>query len=250
MCQRVNRTWKDTVVGSIKLQRFLFLAAEKDLGVVAIMAPTPMPTELRVMTYIQRDDQKAQDSETHGQLIVPNPLIFFNADLHNRGAALQASNISYADLLAHSRLPFHNIDLLVGLFSGSLSHSACLDMFLTQPPVCEVSVELNIVNCDHCQGKETCCFALANVKNPKGLRVKDIFAAARSFHFRQPTHKEDREQEDVTSISVGFQAVAEGTKDGVLLVTAEDMRSAKAEALEVKVGTVDVVQVDVVEDDQ
>lgn len=229
LCQRVNRTFKDTVVGSIKLQRFLFLEPEKGVGVVALMTRTPS-AELEVSGYIQRDNSETQDEETYCQPVVPNPLLFYNADLHNRGICLELGSTSGADLLAHSALPFHNSDLLGGLFSGVLSQSACLEMFLTQPPLCEVSVELNIRECTDCHRTETCCFGLPNVKNSKGLIVRDIFAAARAFHYSHPALPGEEEQDEVTSISIGFEAVVPGSKNGVLLLTAEDMRLAKLEA--------------------
>lgn len=231
MCQRVNLTWRDTVVGSVKLQRYLFLAADKDLGVVAPMAHAHPSTDLILAKYVQLDSPEAGHGETHCQLVVPNPLLFFNTDLHNRGSSIRSPDSSYADLLAHGFLPFHNIDLLEGLFSGSLSHSKCLEISLTQPPACEISVELNILECNDCEGKDSCCFARTGVRNPKWSRVRDVFAAARSFHYKQRQLPGEEEREEITSISICFNAVEHGSRKVLLLLHAEDMRLAQAEAL-------------------
>lgn len=231
----MNRTWRVAIVGSVKLQRKLFLAPEKDIEVVALMHRPPPWKQLLLAKYVERDNTKAEESRTICLPVVLNPLLFFNSDVHNQGRSLSSPSAAYADLLAHSRLPYHNIGLLLGLCSGSLSHSACLEMFLTQPPVCEVRVELNILKCldCDCETKKHCCFILRRIKNSKGLRVRDIFAAARSFHIHFPCRKGDA-LEEVTSISIAFKAVAHGSYGGVLLLTAEDMRLARAEALNAK----------------
>lgn len=234
MCQGVNRTWRNTIVGSINLQRYLFLAAEQDPGVVALMKSTPLSTKLILSKYVPRDSREGEDYDTHCQLVVPNPLIFFNTDYHNRSYSILVCPPyrSYTDLLAHGRLPSHNIDLLVDLFSGSRSDSACLEMFLTQPPVCEIGVDLNIHICNRCQLVDSCCYILSSIKNSKGLRVRDVFSAVRSFYFRWFSSQVGEEVEnDITSISIAFEAVAQGSRKGVLLLSAEDMRLAKAEAM-------------------
>lgn len=237
MCQGVNHTWRDTVVGSVKLQRFLFLSPEQDSGVVALVDNPPersrRPHAL-LSKYVLRDNPEADSYETHCQPVVPNPILFFNTDFFNRGCSLKVSKSSYADLLSHKRIPFHNIDLLVGLFNGSRSDSGCLEMFLTQPPVREVTVELNMHKCNDVQcrdrvGQCGCRYELSGVRNPKGLRVKDVFAAARSFHCGYPSLFCD--EEDVISISIAFEPHGTGSRKGVLLLSAEDMRLAKAEAL-------------------
>lgn len=228
MCQRVNQTWRGTTAGSVKLQRFLFLAAEKDPEVVALVQPSKTPL---LSKYVLREDSEAHASQTYCQAVVPNPLIFFNTDIHNRGNSLDLPYASYADLLAHSQLPYHNTRLLAEFFNGLLSYSACLEMFLTQPPVKKVEIEMNILKCCECGGRDSCCFFLSDVTNPKGLRVKDIFAALRSYYYKQRAALDEVVEEDITSISIAFPTIAHGSRKGVILLDTEDMRSAKVEAL-------------------